>query len=163
MRHTATLDEFQESFMARIRALSKTHALLIRGSAATASLRDLLDSELGMFADGNDGRVSLLGPDVILPERLAVPVGMAIHELATNAAKYGALSVLGGALSVQWRQAEAALEIRWRERNVPMGSKGERVGFGTRLLGEILPGQIGAAFTMQYEADGLDATLVVPL
>jgi PAS domain S-box-containing protein len=163
LRHTATMNEFQASFTARIRALSKTHALLIRGSEATVSLRDLLNSELDMFADGSDGRVTLDGPDLILPERLAVPIGMAIHELATNAAKHGALCVLGGALSVEWRQADSELEIRWRERNVPMGPKSERVGFGTRLLNEILPRQIGAAIAMRYEPDGLDARLVVPV
>ncbi len=114
-----------------------------------------------MFADGNTSRVTFNGPDLMLPEQLAIPIGMAIHELATNAVKYGALSVLGRTLVVQWNQSETDIEINWQERGVPMRLKKNRVGFGTRLLKEILPKQIGAAFDIRYGSDGVNARLII--
>jgi two-component sensor histidine kinase len=83
------------------------------------------------------------GPDVVLADELAVPIGMAIHELTTNAAKYGALSVLRGTLSVKWHQSEALLNLEWQECNVPMERETKHVGFGTKLLNDVVPRQTG--------------------
>jgi two-component sensor histidine kinase len=163
MRHAATMDEFQQSFSSRIRALSNTHAMLTKCSQSGVGLRELLDSELEMFADGDGSRVTLSGSDLILPERIAVLVGMAIHELTTNAAKYGALSVLGGSLSVRWHQSGPNLEIHWQERDAPIAREVKRVGFGTRLLKEILPKQIAASIDIRYEPEGVDARLIIPI
>ena len=116
-----------------------------------------------MYADGDEERLALTGPDIVLPERVAVPLGMAIHELATNAAKYGAFSVLGGILSVQWGQSQGNIEIRWRERNVPMAGEATRIGFGSRLLKEIVLRQIGASVHIRYEPDGVDARMSIPV
>jgi PAS domain S-box-containing protein len=162
MRHSRTMEQFQQSFASRIRSLSKTHAMLIKRPQSDVSLRELIDSELRIFADGIDSRVTLDGSDLSLPERLVVPIAMAIHELTTNAAKYGALSILRGTLTVQWRRAGAVLEIHWQERNVPIARETERVGFGTQLLKEVLPKQIGAEVSIRYEPDGLDARFSVP-
>jgi PAS domain S-box-containing protein len=163
MRFATTMAEFQQSFASRIQALSKTHALLTKSAQPSLSLRGLLDNELGMFADGDDLRVTLSGPDVTLPERLAVPVGMAIHELATNAAKYGALAALGARLAVSWQQLDGRIEIHWQEQDVPVVRAPMRVGFGTRLLEEILPKQIGASIVIRYQPEGVDARLVIPV
>jgi two-component sensor histidine kinase len=163
LRNAGTLENFEASFTARIQALSRTHLMLTKHSQAAIGLREMLENELDLYADGNDDRVSLSGPPLILPERLAIPVGMAIHELATNAAKYGALSLSGGSLSVIWAQAGATLALVWRERNVYRAGASTRVGFGTQLLREVLPMQIGARIEMRYEPDGLNAQIVVPL
>jgi two-component sensor histidine kinase len=85
-RSTASMDEFQQAFMGRVASLAKTHTLLTEQLQQSVSLRDLLASELGAFDDGSAHRVRLKGPAVELPSDLAVPVGMAIHELTTNAA-----------------------------------------------------------------------------
>jgi two-component sensor histidine kinase len=137
--------------------------MLTKHSQPAIGVRELLENELDVYADGNEERVALSGPKLVLPERLAVPIGMAIHELATNAAKYGALSLSGGSLSVIWVQAGATLALVWRERNVYRTGENARVGFGTQLLTEVLPAQIGARIDLRYEPDGLNAQIVIPL
>ena len=162
MRHATTMEQFKRSLSARIEALSQTHALLTDRVQPSASLRHLLGNELGMYMDDEDSRIVLSGPDLMLPERVAVPVGMALHELATNAAKYGALSAPNGALSVQWTRVGGDISIYWRERNVPIVREITRTGFGTRLLTEILPRQLDAHIELRFESDGLAARLVIP-
>jgi two-component sensor histidine kinase len=88
---------------------------------------------------------------------------MMIHELATNAVKYDALSLLGGAFSVEWMQGDGHIEMHWRERNVPIMQKPERNGLGTRLFKDILPRQIGARINLDYQSDGLNARLIIPV
>ena len=163
MRHATTMEDFKRSLSARIEALSQTHALLTDRMQPSASLRHLLGNELGMYMDDEEGRVTLSGPEIMLPERLAVTIGMALHELATNAAKYGALSVSEGILTVDWSLAGGDLELRWRERNVPMAKKITRTGFGTRLLTELLPRQLDARIDLSFETDGLNARLLIPI
>ena len=162
MRHATSIEQFQESFSARVTALAKTNAMLVGRSRPVLQLRELLGAELDMFT-AEPSRVTLRGEELMLPERLAVPVGMAIHELTTNAAKYGALSVPEGTLSVHWTQSDEDFEVHWRERNVQRADHGGRTGFGTRLLTEIVPRQTGGRFEMSYQAGGLDACLVIPL
>jgi two-component sensor histidine kinase len=111
--------------------------------------------------------VRLDGPNVGLPVNLAVPVGMAFHELTTNAAKYGALSDLGGVLSVTWRVNDAdgqrKLDILWREENGPPVTPPTREGFGTRLLNKALATQAGAKVELEFAPAGLRATITLPI
>jgi PAS domain S-box-containing protein len=162
-RHATTMDEFQQSFSSRISSLSRTHTLLIKRTHSSVSLRHLLDNELAMFTDGDGSRVTLDGPDLVVTDKLAVPLGMAFHELTTNAAKYGALSVLGGTLSVKWHQSEGSLELDWQERNVAIEREAKRVGFGTKLLKEIIPQQTGGHIKIEYQPTGLNARMRIPL
>jgi PAS domain S-box-containing protein len=162
LRHVDSLDEFQRGFSERLHALAKTHALLTKTSHQSVAFRDVLAGELGMFADGDDARVSLAGPDVTISERHAVPVGMAIHELATNAAKYGGLSILGGRLSVSWDRAVDEITVDWVESGVEIARKPQRAGFGSRLLTEILPRQNHIQIDLDYARDGLIARLRIP-
>src|SRR5664279_5668146 len=92
-RSAETIEEFKNALIGRIGSLAKTH-LLLTEEGATTTFSDILHSELDAFDDGSGKRVRLSGPDVDVPSRLAVSLGMAMHELTTNAAKYGALSVL---------------------------------------------------------------------
>jgi PAS domain S-box-containing protein len=163
LRQATTLDEFRENFSKRIAALSKTHAVLTKGAEGRVTLRDLLRAELDMFKDGDKGRVRLSGDDFALSERVVVPLGMAIHELATNAVKYGALSVMGGTLTVEWTLSNDTACLEWKEANVPITGQIKRVGFGTRLLKDILPEQIGAEIGITYESDGVRAFLAFPV
>jgi two-component sensor histidine kinase len=137
--------------------------LLIKRTHSSVSLRHLLDNELAMFTDGDGSRVTLDGPDLVVTDKLAVPLGMAFHELTTNAAKYGALSVLGGTLSVKWHQSEGSLELDWQERNVAIEREAKRVGFGTKLLKEIIPQQTGGHIKIEYQPTGLNARMRIPL
>jgi two-component sensor histidine kinase len=102
IRVSTTLKQFEQAVLGRIGALAKTNSLLTQRPRDSVSLRRLLENELEMYRDGEGGRITCLGPEIAVPPHIAVPLGMAIHELATNAAKYGTLSGLGGTLSVQW-------------------------------------------------------------
>jgi two-component sensor histidine kinase len=160
-RNSKTVDEFQKAFMGRIGALSKTHSLITANDREHVSLKQLLDNELGMYDEGR--RVTLSGPEIVLPAHIAVSYGMTIHELTTNALKYGALAVPGGQLDVSWRSEGARLTLRWKESNVPIGAQPSRVGFGTQLLRRLLPQQLGAEVDIRFEPDGLNATIAIEL
>jgi two-component sensor histidine kinase len=99
----------------------------------------------------------------LLPAHLAVPVSMAIHELTTNAVKYGALSVLGATLFVNWLEVGSELIINWREENVPNVVSPEETGFGSQLLTRVLPQQINARVRVEYLPSGLNTSLVIPI
>ena len=161
MRFSTTMEEFQQAFVGRVAALSKTHSLLTEDKDQLVSFKVLLQNELEPFHDRD--RVALDGRDVMLPAHLAVPVGMAIHELTTNAVKYGALSIIGGKLIVSWYESAGNLIISWREENVPNVVAPEHVGFGSQLLTRVLPQQIGADVKCEYGPNGLNASLSVPI
>ena len=112
LRSAGNFKEFTAAFEARLFALSKTHNLLTDGAWAGASLRALLEVEVAPYAEGGEsGRFSLAGMhDVHLGPRAAVALGLAFHELATNAVKYGALSNEGGSIAVMWNLEDAAQE-----------------------------------------------------
>ncbi|HEU4488381.1 MAG TPA: HWE histidine kinase domain-containing protein, partial [Actinomycetota bacterium] len=95
-RASNTIEEFQQSFTGRIVALARTHTSLAEDRSQSITVRDLLCSELDPYDDGTEHRLRLEGPPIRLPSTIALPLGMAIHELTTNAVKYGSLSVLGG-------------------------------------------------------------------
>jgi PAS domain S-box-containing protein len=162
MRFSATMEEFQQAFVGRVAALSKTHALLTEDRDQLISFKVLLCNELEPFDDGKD-RVRLEGREAMLPGHLAVPVGMAIHELTTNAVKYGALSILGGRLTVQWHEQAGRLVVSWHEENVPNVRRPEHAGFGSQLLTRVLPQQIGADVKLEYETGGLKGMLSIPI
>ena len=118
------------------------------------------------YDDATGARIKLKGPDVRLPASLAVLAGLAFHELATNAAKYGALSDLAGVLEVTWSiktDKEGVLHIEWVERNGPPVVAPTRERFGSRLLNKVLPTQAHAAIKMDFAESGLRASISLPL
>ncbi|MHC2021149.1 sensor histidine kinase [Methylobacterium sp. CM6247] len=166
-RSTKDVDTFYQSFSDRIVSLGKTHNLLTEDYWQTAPLRELLQNELGHYNDGTANRITLEGPPVELAADLAVPTGMAIHELTTNATKYGALSLPSGRVTVSWsvdqRDAERVLELRWTESGGPLVKAPERKGFGSTLLQRVLAQQCNADVDITYEAEGLHFRMVAPL
>jgi two-component sensor histidine kinase len=88
---------------------------------------------------------------------------MTVHELTTNALKYGALSVTGGILKVNWTLEGSLLTLRWEESNVSISTQPTRIGFGTQLLRRLLPRQLGAGVDMKFEPDGLKAQISIQL
>jgi two-component sensor histidine kinase len=162
MRFSTSMEEFQQAFVGRVAALSKTHSLLTEHKDQLVSFNALLQNELEPF-DNHEDRITLDGRDVMLPAHLAVPMGMAIHELTTNAVKYGALSVIGGKLTVSWYESAGSLIISWAEENVPNVVEPEHIGFGSQLLTRVLPQQIGAAIKFEYAPSGLNGSLSVPI
>ncbi len=158
-RSALSIEDFYQAFVGRIISLANTHSLLTEAVWQTASLREILEKELRPYNDTRGERIVLNGPAVELPSDAAVPIGMAIHELTTNAAKYGALSVPGGKVAVSW-EAEPAedgtrLKLVWEERGGPVVSAPTRQGFGSRLLHRVLATQLNAKVEMDFNATGL--------
>jgi two-component sensor histidine kinase len=156
----------QERFQQRLLALSRTHNLLNETLWEGASLRTILDAELMPYA-GDSSRVRLDGPEVDLPARLAVVLGMAFHELATNAAKYGALSTASGRVQVDWKSEDVGeaviLTIEWCEIDGPVLETEPSPGFGSRLLRQTITRELAGQLDLRYERDGVCCTIAVPI
>jgi two-component sensor histidine kinase len=166
-RSSLSIADFHEAFSGRLVALGNTHSMLTDNERQLVSVSELLRVELKPYDDGSGRRVKLVGPEIGLPANLAVPVGMAFHELATNAAKYGALSDLAGMLTITWRvdhdQERTLLRLDWIEEDGPPVVAPTREGFGSRLLNRALPAQSGATIKMDFAPEGLRVAISLPL
>ncbi len=156
----------QQRFQERLLALSRTHNLLNETHWEGAALRTVLETELGPYATAA-GRVWLAGPEVHLEARPAVVLGMAVHELTTNAAKHGALSVVSGRVQVDWRiddrDGESVLAIDWCELGGPALAAQPSPGFGSRLLRQTITRELAGQLDVRYEREGVCCTIAVPL
>lgn len=164
-RSTSSVEDFQRSFSGRLHALARTHSFLTDDYWQTASLHKMLQAELAPYA--TDGRVELCGPDILLNADHAVPLGMAFHELATNASKYGSLSVPTGRLRVAWTatpiEGGEELLLGWTEQGGPPAKDTGRKGFGSLLFERVLSVQVAAKFSMDFAPEGLIVTLSLPV
>lgn len=161
------LESFNESFLARLLALSNTHNLLAREAWNGAPLADIINNELAPYRNGDGLRVQLHGDDLTLLPKHALALSMAIHELATNAAKYGALSVKSGQISVGWttrRSREGLrLHLQWVESGGPAVVPPEHRGFGLRLISDGLPYELDGQVTLAFLPHGVTCVIDVPL
>ena len=154
---------FAETFQSRILSLSHTHDLLTQSHWEGADLRAVLEHETEAHGPN---RMSLNGPNVALDPATAVSLGMIFHELATNAAKYGALSAGDGRVIVDWSVADLnapSLNIRWREIGGPAVSAPERRGFGSRLIERNVRHDLAGTVERHYSSDGFTAEISIPL
>lgn len=152
-----TLPDFRQVLDGRVEALARAQTSLAARRWEGASLHDVIDGELAPLAEA--GRYVLEGPQVLLPPEHVQAMSMAIHELATNAAKYGALSTRDGRLAVRWRREDAqTVTVRWEEAGGPRVEPPEREGFGSRLIGQ-LARQMGGAVRYAWAPAGLMAEL----
>ena len=151
----------------RLSSLARTHLMITEAEGQTVLLRDLLCLELKPFDDTGPSRIRLSGPEVDLPSEMAIPFAIAIHELTTNAAKYGALSTLRGRVAVSWTiltdSDSPRLHLEWVERGGPLAETPKHQGLGSRLLKRVLTTQVGAEVTTNYQPDGLHFTIDAPL
>ena len=166
-RGATTIDNFYRDFTGRIMSLANTHTILTEELWQRASLHELLAKELDIY-DGEDRtRVRLSGPAVELPSDYAVPLGMAFHELTTNAAKYGALSNGEGHVDVTWSVdpdgKTPRVRLTWTEAGGPPVKAPQRQGFGTRLLDRVLTAQVKAVIGTDYDPAGLKVSMSFPL
>ncbi|GAA0600906.1 hypothetical protein GCM10009416_43580 [Craurococcus roseus] len=169
-RNAKTPAAFGEDLTARIAALSRAHDLLTQASWDGASLGEVVGQTLDLYATGacGDRRVTAEGPVISLNPNAAVTLNMAFHELATNAAKYGALSIQGGRVEVRWRidrgdAGPAALEIVWSETGGPPVQRPGRRGFGSRLIERGLPGELGGEASLEYPPEGVRCRMRLPV
>jgi len=155
-------DAARAAFEGRLAALSTAHNVLTRESWEAASLRDIVAAAAAPFeADGR--RVSVEGPDLRIPPKLAVNLALALHELGTNAVKYGALSVPEGRVDLGWRVHGDRLNLVWRERGGPPVAAPARRGFGTRMIERGLATELGGPVTIDFDPAGLVCTVDAPL
>src|SRR4051794_29323372 len=159
-RSTNSVEAFYHSFAGRLAALGKTHTLLTDDYWQSASVREMLRNELEPYDDGGGHRVALNGPPLELSADLAIPTGMAIHELAANAVTHGALSVPGGRVAVVWdvgrdEDGRRMLCVEWTERDGPPVEPPSRKGFGSTLLERVLPAQCKAEVALEFDPLGL--------
>jgi two-component system CheB/CheR fusion protein len=167
LRRSPTLEAFQEVFLGRIHALTAAYSLLSRDGWSPVQLRDLLMVELSPFLSSEAVNVVLTGEPVLLEPRAALALEMAVHELTTNAVKYGALSVPEGNVGVTWNVEKSAekdwLVLRWAERNGPPVTAPDHRGFGTTLIERGFAHDVGGDAKVDFAPEGVIATLRAPL
>lgn len=165
-RRATTLDAFAESLDGRIRALSATHDLLTHSEWGATPIRDVVATELAPYGDGSGGVVELSGPDVELAPNDALSLGLAVHELATNAAKYGGLSQAGGKVSVSWSLVDPeTARLVWVESGgPPVAAESERRrGFGTDLIEKVVAHELRHPVKLQFAKEGVHCEMLIPV
>ncbi|MGY3332531.1 two-component sensor histidine kinase [Mesorhizobium sp. USDA 4775] len=166
-KSSGSVDDFVRDFSARIVSLADTHSMLTDDYWQMASLHKLLESDLRHYDTTDKSRVVLEGPNVALVADIAIPIGMAFHELASNSSKYGALSRPTGRLEVRWSvsnsEGERMLNLDWLEKGGPKVEQPRRRGFGTTLLEKVVAVQCQAKVELNYHPDGLRFAMALPL
>lgn len=163
-RRSSNIDEFNESLTARLRALSATHDLLSQSDWRNAGLGDIVRAELAPYMQGDQSQVELNGPEIRLAPNDAMSLGLAIHELATNAAKYGALHTGQGRIHIDWDLlSPTVVELHWREEGGPPVSEPEKRGFGRDLIEKIVAHELKSEVDLEFKPGGVECTLRVPV
>jgi two-component sensor histidine kinase len=164
MRQTRaeTVPEFISSMQGRINALARVQTRLARDQKDRTSLLKLIDEELAPFAKDVSARFSIVGPDVPLGPDAAQALAITIHELATNAVKYGSLSVPVGRVAIEWASSGDELTLSWSESCGPPTHKPSREGFGTRAI-SLLSMKLGGTVSTEWRRHGLVCTLAIPM
>jgi PAS domain S-box-containing protein len=180
-RGAPTPEAFREAFEGRLIALSKAHDQLTVHHWESVDLRELLSGSLAPYAGAGPDRIVLRGEDIVLRPRAVLTLAMVFHELATNAAKYGALSVPGGSIEIRWQPEPAQgggeaggkksdpggdvrmLRIEWIEQGGPPVVEPTRRGFGSKLIEGSIPADHGGSVRLVYDRSGLRCEIVVPL
>jgi two-component system CheB/CheR fusion protein len=166
LRRASSLEDFASVFSGRIRALARAHELVSVGGWAEVPLIDLITKELEPYVTGTD-RLTTIGTPVQLKPKAALALGMVLHELATNAAKHGALSASAGRVTIAWSEEDRAgmprFVLRWTESGGPRPDPSPaRQGFGSELIEREVQHDLGGAIETSFGEAGLVATLLLP-
>jgi len=166
LRTVATPLEAQQAIEDRLVSLGRAHNILTSSNWAAAPISEIIAAATCVH-DSGDGRIHAEGPDMLISARAAVGLSMALHELCTNAAKYGALSNATGRVDIVWsildERPEAQFVLNWKERGGPPVATPTRRGFGSRLIAMSLSGSASGGNTTTFESDGLAWTTTAPL
>ena len=166
-RRTKNFEDFDAAFAARIRALANVHDLLVTRNWQGADIREVISSQLAPFGQPDDDRITIEGPELILRPKAVEQIGLALHELATNATKYGALSSPQGSVSIRWtivqsKDGSTQMRIDWQERGGPPVAPPQQNGFGHMVITHLAPRALEGYANLDYAIDGLRWTLVAP-
>ncbi len=163
-RDAATLPEFLADFEPRIAAMGRAHDLLVRGGWERLGLAELVSGELAPYCGADDPRIDVSGDNVALPSRVAQAMGLALHELTTNAIKYGALATVDGRLAVRWdRAGSETLDFSWIETGLANLPPPRRSGFGSAIIDRILPAETGGIVSRTVTPTGLHCRVQLPV
>ena len=163
-RRAHDLEEFADGLDGRIRALSATHDLLTQSDWGTTPIRAVIEAELLPYVQDSDHQIDLQGPLIELAPNDALSLGLATHELATNAAKYGALSQPGGQVAVHWKLiSEALVRLEWQERGGPPVARQRGRGFGTDLIERIVAHELKHEVLLEFRPEGVRCVLTIPV
>ncbi|VVT31771.1 sensor histidine kinase [Rhizobium sp. EC-SD404] len=164
-KNAASVDEFVDSFRRRITGLARSTDLLLANAARGIDFRALVESQLEPFLPSDPERVRLLGPTVMVDAQASQTLGMAIHELATNASKYGALSDEESRLEITWWRREGTLSLTWREyvKKLNVLPDPDRKGFGSVVLERMMGGTLDAEITRNLHDNGIEWHFAIPL
>ena len=159
-----SLDGLKQAIEGRIKALAKVHSLFIQSRWEGAELSSIAKQELAPYLREGEPRVQIDGPALVLEPKTAQAIAVALHELATNATKYGALSDGEGRVEVAWSCAtEGQLSLRWTERGGPPVKTPTRQGFGTHIVGRIVREQSKGEMRLDWDPAGLECEIVLPI
>jgi PAS domain S-box-containing protein len=163
LSHSDTSDDLKQVIEGRINALAKVHGLFVQSRWTGAELQTLVTQELSPYRGRTEGRVQIDGPPMMLEPNTAQTIAISLHELATNAAKYGSLSAADGRVEIVWsRTANGRLSLRWIESGGPTATPPTHRGFGTRVMENII-GQLKGEVHFDWRDQGLACEITVPL
>jgi two-component sensor histidine kinase len=166
-RNAGVAGPVADAFQSRLMALSAAHDVLTRENWSGADLRDIVAEAVAPHCAAGPERVRIDGPSVRLPAKSSLAIAMGLHELCTNASKYGALGAAGGEVLLGWQVMDqsdgARLRLRWEERGGPRVERPSRRGFGSRLVTDLLAAELDAEITLDYPPGGVVCTIDAPL
>ena len=167
-KHSSSFEDFREGFGARLTALGKTHDLLIARTWEGVAIRDIVETQIAPFIHARDDRLSIDGPDLVLWPKAVEALALCLHELATNATKYGALTVPDGSIAIRWTvqtndRGVRQLRFEWRERSRRDPVVPDRRGFGHVILTRLAPTEFDGKAELDFSSDGLTWTLEAPM
>jgi two-component sensor histidine kinase len=161
-RNATDIDSFTGSLLERVRALAASHSLLDGAQWGPTDLKALVEAQLGSH-DHGQGRIRIDGPNVLISPNNALSIGLALHELLTNAVRYGSLSAEGGYVTVNWSIAGEAIHVQWQEHGGPAVTEPAKRGFGLNLIERALAQELGSPISIEFQSTGLRCAFVVPL
>lgn len=166
-RHATSFEAFRQAFDTRLIALSNTHDLLTQTNWTGTNLRDLIETELAPYLQPDSDRLEVDGPLIHLPPKATISLGLILHELTTNAVKYGALSNSEGRINIFWQAAIGnegrELELRWVERGGPKVEAPKRRGFGSRLIQWGLAYELSGRVELSFNPLGVECVMHIPM
>jgi PAS domain S-box-containing protein len=163
LSQSKTLGGLKRVIEGRIQALANVHSLFVETRWKGAEITTLARRELAPYLHDNGARAHIDGPKLFLEPNTAQTIALILHELATNAAKYGALSVARGRVEVKWSVATNQLVLNWTENGGPMVEKPTRQGFGTRVMERMIRDQHKGDLRLDWRAEGLSCEIILPM
>jgi PAS domain S-box-containing protein len=162
MRTTRSPEAFNEAFGARLQALARAHDMLNRGRRGGASLEETIREALGPLAGADLSRAEIVGPAILVSGRATMTLSVVLHELATNAAKHGALGAPVGQVRAVWGEDGERLVLHWIERGGPAVKQPERRGFGLRLISDSIAHELGGEAAFDFREEGFGCIIRLP-